>query len=116
MTNDRIGARGTNWRRSAGMDSFNHSTTFAAAGAGGRFISRAAQGSDDGQGGGFGPEGGEEPSAAFMARGGEDADGSSTCLSCFVEVHFRGKRQRTTAVDSNAPIWNEQVGGTQAVI
>lgn len=119
MTNDRLGARGTNWRRSAGTDSFNRSSTFAASSASdGRLANRAAQESDDGQSGGFGgPEGGEDPpSAAFMARGGDDADGSSTCLSCFVEVQFRGKRQRTTAVDSNSPIWNEQVGSTQCTL
>jgi hypothetical protein len=57
----------------------------------------------------FGPDSSEDPSAAFMARDGPDTDGSSSCLSVFVEVHFRGKRQRTSAVDSNAPIWNEQV-------
>lgn len=34
---------------------------------------------------------------------------SSSCLSCFVEVKFRGKAQRTAAVDSNMPLWNEQV-------
>lgn len=67
------------------------------------------QDADGYPGGGFGSDGSEDPSAAFMARDGPDADGSSGCLSVFVEVHFRGKRQRTSAVDSNAPIWNEQV-------
>lgn len=46
----------------------------------------------------------------MLDRGGSDPDGSSSSsLSCFVEVQFRGRRHRTSAVDSNTPIWNEQV-------
>lgn len=38
-----------------------------------------------------------------------EAAGSSSSLSCFVEVKFRGRTQRTAAVDSDMPMWNEQV-------
>eukprot|EP00775_Hariotina_reticulata_P004277 gene4277-4531_t len=41
--------------------------------------------------------------------GSSTGNASSSCLSCFVEVKFRGKAQRTAAVDSNMPLWNEQV-------
>lgn len=44
----------------------------------------------------------EEFDGSRVGRGGES-------LSCFVEVKFRGKAQRTAAVDSNMPMWNEQV-------
>jgi hypothetical protein len=59
--------------------------------------------------------------AAAAAGFAEDDDGfggageaassssSSSTLSCFVEVKFRGKAQRTAAVDSDMPMWNEQV-------
>jgi hypothetical protein len=40
---------------------------------------------------------------------GEAAGSSSSTLSCFVEVKFRSKAQRTAAVDSDMPMWNEQV-------
>jgi hypothetical protein len=40
---------------------------------------------------------------------GEAAGSSSSSLSCFVEVKFRGRAQRTAAVDSDMPMWNEQV-------
>jgi hypothetical protein len=53
---------------------------------------------------GFGDEDG-------FGGSGEAAGGSSgSSLSCFVEVKFRGKAQRTAAVDSDMPMWNEQVG------
>lgn len=39
----------------------------------------------------------------------ESAGQGSEGLSCFVEVKFRGKVQRTAAVDSDEPMWNEQV-------
>lgn len=38
-----------------------------------------------------------------------DALGGSEGLSCFVEARFRGPARRTVAVDSDSPIWNEQV-------
>jgi hypothetical protein len=41
--------------------------------------------------------------------GAGEAASSSSTLSCFVEVKFRGKAQRTAAVDSDMPMWNEQV-------
>ena len=59
--------------------------------------------------GGYPQDRAEGGRAAFGSAEEPDADGSASCLSCFVEVHFMGKRQRTSAVDSNAPIWNEQV-------
>jgi hypothetical protein len=100
MAGDRLANRTT-------YDSFNRSAAAA-----GRRTSTLRESE-----GGFmpaqGPDGkATEDASAFLAREGGDADSSSSCLSCFVEVHFRGKRQRTSAVDSNAPIWNEQVGWT----
>eukprot|EP00878_Enallax_costatus_P041472 GHUV01048262.1.p1 GENE.GHUV01048262.1~~GHUV01048262.1.p1 ORF type:complete len:320 (+),score=99.12 GHUV01048262.1:563-1522(+) len=44
----------------------------------------------------------EQIESEGFASGGES-------LSCFVEVKFRGKAQRTAAVDSNMPMWNEQL-------
>lgn len=58
--------------------------------------------------GAFGSDAADDSIAAGMGRDGDDGEGGSS-LSCFVEVQFRGRRQRTTAVDSNVPIWNEQV-------
>jgi hypothetical protein len=72
-----------------------------------------------GSGGAFG--GGTAAAGAARGRAsdggwGEGQDGGGGCggggsLSCFVEVVFRGRRQRSTSVDSNAPMWNEQVRG-----
>ncbi|KAF6253850.1 hypothetical protein COO60DRAFT_1463007 [Scenedesmus sp. NREL 46B-D3] len=57
----------------------------------------------------------EEEAAAgfddeFSAAGEAAGSGSSnSSLSCFVEVKFRGKAQRTAAVDSDMPMWYEQL-------
>jgi hypothetical protein len=45
----------------------------------------------------------------FGGAGEAAGSSSSSSLSCFVEVKFRGKAQRTAAVDSDMPMWNEQV-------
>ncbi|KAI8465651.1 MAG: hypothetical protein J3K34DRAFT_487137 [Monoraphidium minutum] len=59
---------------------------------------------------------GSRSTADWAAGGGagwEDTEGepvgAGEGLSCFVEVRFRGAARRTAAVDSNSPIWNEQV-------
>lgn len=105
-TGDRFAGRRPNYgsRSGGNTDSFNRSSQFAA---GRRDTMQEADGYQGS--GAYGSDGPDDPSAAFMSRDGSEADGSSSCLSVFVEVHFRGKRQRTSAVDSNAPIWNEQV-------
>lgn len=101
MAGDRFANRTTH-------DSFNRSA--AAAGRRASTLRKSEGGFMPAQG----PDGrATEDASAFLAREGGDADGSSSCLSCFVEVHFRGKRQRTSAVDSNTPNWNEQVGHIQ---
>lgn len=47
------------------------------------------------------PEWDEDSSTGAVAAG--------NSLSCFLEVKFRGNAQRTAAVDSDMPMWNEQV-------
>jgi hypothetical protein len=104
--------RSTYGRPTGGTDSFNRGQ-FAAAGGGRGFPQEA--GSYPGDRSTF-EEGDNEDPVAGGGYSSRDAGGSSSgsssgsCLSVFVEVHFRGRRQRTSAVDSNAPIWNEQVG------
>ncbi len=39
--------------------------------------------------------------------------GAGSSLSCFVEVRFRGQARRTAAVESDMPLWNEQVSRGQ---
>jgi hypothetical protein len=64
-------------------------------------------------GGAAGPRGTGDWAAAGGA-GWEDVEGDAVGagegLSCFVEARFRGMVRRTVAVDSDSPIWNEQVG------
>lgn len=96
--------RSTYGRATGGTDSFSGSQFAAAGGRGptqeaGSYPAAGAFEEGDSEG----------PTGATLSS--RDAGGGgSSCLSVFVEVQFRGRRQRTSAVDSNAPIWNEQVG------
>ena len=65
--------------------------------------------SDSGRFGGARDDDGADWSGGIMA--GEAPAVDPNTISCFVEVRFRGHARRTAAVDSELPIWNEQVGG-----
>lgn len=100
----------------------NRATARASAG---RFVSRELAPAGGAGGAGAPWEQQQQPrdaraqqQAAFLGsgawRGGDEQDddepdGGGALLSCFVEVVFRGRRQRTGAVDGGAPIWNEQL-------